>query len=111
VEGTLSSIGIYFSKLSLPLDAVVAGLGEGKIVTTLYPRDDKRMRCRMNGEAFGRADLKPMATHRFKLNQIEKADDSFANRRAHCSTSDSRSRGIAPFYLMRGWAILMAELD
>ncbi|HJV75712.1 MAG TPA: NAD(P)-dependent alcohol dehydrogenase [Noviherbaspirillum sp.] len=79
--GTLSSLGVYSGKLSMPLDAFAAGLGDHKIVTTLCPGGKERMRRLMNVVASHRVDLKPMVTHRFKLDQIEEAYDLFANQR------------------------------
>jgi alcohol dehydrogenase len=79
--GTLSSLGVYSGKLSLPLDAFAAGLGDHKIVTTLCPGGKERMRRLLNVVASGRVDLKPMVTHRFKLDQIEQAYELFANQR------------------------------
>ncbi len=55
--GTLSSLGVYAGKLSVPLEPFAAGLGDHKIVTTLCPggkrdltrvppgADTKRWRC------------------------------------------------------------------
>ncbi|MFS0757318.1 NAD(P)-dependent alcohol dehydrogenase [Noviherbaspirillum sp. 1P10PC] len=79
--GTLSSLGVYSGKLSLPLDAFAAGLGDHKIITTLCPGGKERMRRLMNVVASGRIDLKSMVTHRFRLDQIEQAYDLFANQR------------------------------
>ena len=79
--GTLSSLGVYSGKLSLPLDAFAAGLGDHKIITTLCPGGKERMRRLMNVVASGRVDLKAMVTHRFRLDQIEQAYDLFANQR------------------------------
>jgi threonine dehydrogenase-like Zn-dependent dehydrogenase len=79
--GTLSSLGVYSSDLRIPLDAFAAGLGDLKIVTTLCPGGKERMRRLMNVVSSGRADLKPLVTHRFKLDEIEAAYDLFANQR------------------------------
>jgi threonine dehydrogenase-like Zn-dependent dehydrogenase len=78
--GTLSSLGVYSGKLTLPLDAFAAGLGDYKIVTTLCPGGKERMRRLMNVVASGRVDLKPLVTHHFKLDQIEQAYELFANQ-------------------------------
>ncbi len=79
--GTLSSLGVYSSDLTLPLDAFHAGLGDNKIVTSLCPGGKERMRRLMNVIAGGRANLELLVTHRFKLDDIEKAYDLFANQR------------------------------
>jgi alcohol dehydrogenase len=79
--GTLSSLGVYSSDLRIPLDAFAAGLGDHRIVTTLCPGGKERMRRLMNTIASGRADLKALVTHRFKLDDIEKAYDLFGNQR------------------------------
>lgn len=79
--GVLSSLGVYSGKLTLPLDAFAAGLGDHKIITTLCPGGKERMRRLMNVLASSRADLRPLVTHRFKLDQIEEAYDLFSNQR------------------------------
>jgi threonine dehydrogenase-like Zn-dependent dehydrogenase len=79
--GTLSSLGVYSGKLTLPLDAFAAGLGDHKIITTLCPGGKERMRRLMNVVASGRVNLEPMVTHRFKLDQIEQAYELFASQR------------------------------
>jgi alcohol dehydrogenase len=79
--GTLSSLGVYSGKLSLPLDAFAAGLGDYRIVTTLCPGGKERMRRLLNVVASRRVDLEPLVTHRFKLDQIEQAYELFANQR------------------------------
>ncbi|MES2356442.1 MAG: NAD(P)-dependent alcohol dehydrogenase [Pseudomonadota bacterium] len=79
--GVLSSLGVYSGKLSLPLDAFAAGLGDYKIVTTLCPGGKERMRRLMNVVASDRVDLEPLVTHRFKLDQIEQAYELFASQR------------------------------
>lgn len=79
--GTLSSLGVYSGKLTLPLDALAAGLGDHKIVTTLCPGGKERMRRLMDVVASGRVDLKAMVTHRFKLDDIVAAYDLFSQQR------------------------------
>jgi threonine dehydrogenase-like Zn-dependent dehydrogenase len=79
--GVLSSLGVYSGKLTLPLDAFAAGLGDHKLVTTLCPGGKERMRRLMNVLAAERADLTPLVTHRFTLEQIEEAYALFANQR------------------------------
>lgn len=79
--GTLSSLGVYSKGLNVPLEAFDAGLGDHKIVTTLCPGGKERMRRLMNVVASGRVDLKPMVTHRFKLDNIIDAYELFASQR------------------------------
>ena len=79
--GTLSSLGVHSGPLTLPLDAFAAGLGDHKIITTLCPGGKERMRRLMDVIGSGRADLKPLVTHRFKLDDIERAYDLFAHQR------------------------------
>jgi alcohol dehydrogenase len=79
--GVLSSLGVYSGKLELPLDALAAGIGDHKIVTTLCPGGKERMRRLLSAVGSGRADLRPLVTHRFKLDQIEEAYELFANQR------------------------------
>ena len=79
--GTLSSLGVYSSDLTIPLGAFSAGLGDNKIVTTLCPGGKERMRRLMGVIESGRVDLSAMVTHRFKLDDIEAAYDLFAHQR------------------------------
>ena len=79
--GTLSSLGVYSSDLSIPLGAFAAGLGNHTIVTTLCPGGKERMRRLMAVIESGRVDLGAMVTHRFKLDDIEAAYDLFSNQR------------------------------
>ncbi len=79
--GVLSSLGVYSGKLTLPLDAFAAGLGDHNIVTTLCPGGKERMRRQMDVIDTSRVDLSGLVTHRFKLDQTEEAYDLFANQR------------------------------
>jgi alcohol dehydrogenase len=79
--GTLSSLGVYSTDLRIPLGPFAAGLADLKIVTTLCPGGKERMRRLMSVIESGRVDLKPLVTHRFKLDQIEAAYDLFSHQR------------------------------
>jgi threonine dehydrogenase-like Zn-dependent dehydrogenase len=79
--GTLSSLGVYSGKLTLPVDAFAAGLGDHTLVTTLCPGGKERMRRLMNVVGSARVDLKPLVTHRFPLSQIEQAYELFGAQR------------------------------
>lgn len=78
--GTLSSLGVYSNDLKVPLDAFAAGLGDHHIVTSLCPGGKERMRRLMSTIAGERLDLKPLVTHRYRLDQIEEAYELFANQ-------------------------------
>ncbi|HVQ35757.1 MAG TPA: NAD(P)-dependent alcohol dehydrogenase [Candidatus Bathyarchaeia archaeon] len=79
--GVLSSLGVYSGKLTLPLDAFAAGLGDHRLVTTLCPGGKERMRRLMSVLSSGRADLRPMVTHRFPLEAIADAYELFMHQR------------------------------
>jgi len=79
--GTLSSLGVYSADLKIPLGAFAAGLGDHTIVTSLCPGGKERMRRLMAIVSSGRVDLGAMVTHRFKLDDIERAYDLFAHQR------------------------------
>jgi threonine dehydrogenase-like Zn-dependent dehydrogenase len=79
--GTLSSLGVYSSDLTIPMSAFAAGLGDHKINTALCPGGKERMRRLMNIVASGRIDLGVLVTHHFKLDNIAEAYELFANRR------------------------------
>ena len=79
--GTLSSLGVYSTDLTIPVGAFAAGLGDHKIVTTLCPGGKERMRRLVSVIQSGRVDLKPMVTHRFRLADIESAYDLFSHQR------------------------------
>jgi alcohol dehydrogenase len=79
--GTLSSLGVYSGKLTVPLEPFAAGLGDHKIVTTLCPGGKERMRRLMELVRHGRIDLRPLLTHSFSLDRITEAYQLFASRR------------------------------
>jgi alcohol dehydrogenase len=79
--GTLSSLGVYSTDLCIPLGPFAAGLADTTIVTTLCPGGKERMRRLMSVIESGRIDLKPMVTHRFKLDDIVAAYELFGNQR------------------------------
>ncbi len=79
--GTLSSLGVYSSDLTIPLSAFAAGLGDHRINTALCPGGKERMRRLMAVIASGRVDLGAMVTHHYKLENIVQAYDLFANQR------------------------------
>lgn len=79
--GPLSSLGVYAGKLVAPYEALYAGLGDQKIVTTLCPGGKERMRRLMATIEHGRVDLSPLVTHRFALDDIDEAYGVFSEQR------------------------------
>lgn len=79
--GTLSSLGVYSGKLSVPVEPFAAGLGDQKIITTLCPGGKERMRRLMELVRHGKLDLTPLLTHTFSLDEITKAYKLFGERR------------------------------
>jgi len=79
--GVLSSLGVYSGKLTIPLDAFAAGIGDHRIVTTLCPGGKERMRRLLNVVRSRAIDLRPRVTHRFPLDKIEEAYELFSSQR------------------------------
>jgi threonine dehydrogenase-like Zn-dependent dehydrogenase len=78
--GTLSSLGVYSGKLQVPYEALAAGLGDHKVVTTLCPGGKERMRRLMEMVKAGRMDLTPLLTHQVSLNDIKEGYRIFGDR-------------------------------
>ena len=79
--GTLSSLGVYSGKLDVPYDALAAGLGDHRIVTTLCPGGKERMRRLMALVERGRVDLTPLLSHTVSLERIVEGYALFGERR------------------------------
>jgi alcohol dehydrogenase len=75
--GVLSSLGVYSGKLAAPYEAIHAGLGDQRIVTTLCPGGKERMRRLMSMVMQNRLDLTPLVTHAFSLEQLPEAFELF----------------------------------
>lgn len=78
--GTVSSLGVYSGKLTIPYDAFGAGIADVNIITTLCPGGKDRMQRLIAMVQSGRLELHPLITHRFRLSQIQEAYSLFANR-------------------------------
>jgi len=78
--GTLSSVGVYSGHLQIPLEAFSAGLGDYTIVTTLCPGGKERMRRLMRLVEAERIDLRPLLSHTFALDRIDRAYELFSSR-------------------------------
>jgi threonine dehydrogenase-like Zn-dependent dehydrogenase len=79
--GTLSSLGVYSGKVAAPYEAFYAGLGDQKIVTTLCPGGQERMRRLMAMIQNRRVDLRSLVTHHFSLEDIGSAYELFSQAR------------------------------
>ena len=79
--GTLSSLGVYSGHLTMPLDAIAAGLADQSIITTLCPGGKERMRRLMAVVRAKRFPFRELVTHSFRLDQIVEAYDLFGHQR------------------------------
>jgi alcohol dehydrogenase len=71
--GTLSSVGVYSGHLSMPVEALHAGLGDQTIVTTLCPGGKERMQRLMRLVQAHRIDLTPLLNRFYRLSRIKEA--------------------------------------
>ncbi|MGO9837367.1 MAG: zinc-binding dehydrogenase [Polyangiaceae bacterium] len=79
--GTLSSLGVYSGHLTMPLEAIGAGLADQSILTTLCPGGKERMRRLMSVVRSKRFPFRDLVTHSFRLDQIGEAYDLFSHQR------------------------------
>jgi threonine dehydrogenase-like Zn-dependent dehydrogenase len=79
--GTLSSLGVYSGHLTMPLDAIAAGIADQTILTTLCPGGKERMRRLMSVVRAKRFPFPDLVTHTFRLDQVGEAYDLFAHQR------------------------------
>jgi threonine dehydrogenase-like Zn-dependent dehydrogenase len=68
--GVVSSLGVYEANVVIPLDAFGAGLADIDIVSTLCPGGSERLRRMISVIQSSRADLTPLITHTFDLDNI-----------------------------------------
>ncbi|MHB8170954.1 MAG: alcohol dehydrogenase catalytic domain-containing protein [Thermincolia bacterium] len=78
--GVLSSLGVYEGNLEIPLDAFGAGIADIKIVTSLCPGGSERLRRMMSIIQNKRADLTPLITHTFSLDDIKEGYRIFGGK-------------------------------
>ena len=79
--GTLSSLGVYATDLTVPLGAFAAGFGDHRIITTLCPGGKEAVARLMAVVASPRLDLGGLVTHRYPLERIAEAYELFAAQR------------------------------
>ena len=72
-RGTRSSVDLFFSSLTISMNAFGVRLTKHKTVTSLCPGGKDRMWRPENVVASGEVDLTPRVEHRFKLDPIEAA--------------------------------------
>jgi alcohol dehydrogenase len=79
--GVVSSLGVYSGHLTMPLDAICAGLGDHTLRMSLCPGGKERMRRLMSIVHAKRFPFRELVTHTFVLSQISEAYDLFSSQR------------------------------
>lgn len=78
--GVVSSLGVYEANVTIPLDAFGAGIGDIDVASTLCPGGSERLRRMISVIESGRADLTPLITHTFSLDDIKEGYRIFGNK-------------------------------
>jgi len=78
--GTISSVGVYaaFPTVSIPTDGTFL---HRRLVTTLCPSGQDRLRRMMDLARYNRVDLRPLFTHEMKLGETPAGYDLFRQRK------------------------------
>ena len=78
--GTVSSVGVYgaFPTVSIPTDGTFL---HRRLVTTLCPSGQDRLRRMMDLARYNRVDLRPLFTHEMKLGETPAGYDLFRQRK------------------------------
>ncbi|CAD2212791.1 alcohol dehydrogenase [Angomonas deanei] len=81
--GRLSSLGVYAHDInvSVAMEGLAMGMSAKQVSFGLCPGGRERLRRLLNAVQSGRVNMEGLVTHRFKLDEIEKAYDLFANQR------------------------------
>lgn len=79
--GVVSSLGVYSGHLTVPLDAIAAGLGDHTIRTSLCPGGKERMRRLMSIVQAARFPFADLVSHSYALKDIVEAYDLFSHQR------------------------------
>jgi threonine dehydrogenase-like Zn-dependent dehydrogenase len=79
--GTVSSLGVYSGHLTMPLDAIGAGLADQSVLMTLCPGGKERMRRLMSVVRGKRYPFRELVTHSYPLDKISEAYDLFGHQR------------------------------